>query len=40
MHDYVVGDLVYVEITDIYRKLGYKKQGPCIITEVFKNGTV
>ena len=37
-HDYVIGDLVYMEITEIYRKLDYKKQGPYIITEVFTNG--
>ena len=24
-HDYAVGDLVYVKVTEIYRKLGYKK---------------
>ena len=28
MHDYVIGDRVYVEITGIYRKHDYKKQGP------------
>ena len=28
MHDYAIGKLVYVEMTGIYRKLDYKKQGP------------
>ena len=40
MHDYAIGNLLYVEITRIYQKLGFKKQGPYIITEVIKNGTV
>ena len=31
-HEYAVGDIVYVEMTGIYRKLDYKKQGPYIIT--------
>ena len=31
-HDYEIGDQVYVEMTGIYRKLDYKKQGPNIIT--------
>ena len=39
-HDYAIGDQVYVEITGIYQKLDYRKQGPYIITEVFTNGTV
>ena len=39
-HDYTIGDIVYVEMNGIYRKLNYKKQGPCRITEVFTNGTV
>ena len=39
-HDYAIGNRVYVEMTVIYRKLDYKKQGPYIITEVFTNGTV
>ena len=34
-HEYAVGDIVYVEMTGIYRKLDYKKQGPYIITEIF-----
>ena len=38
-HDYAIHDQVYVKMTGIYRKLDYKKQGPYIITEVFKNGT-
>ena len=40
MHDDVIGDLVYVETTGIYHKIYYNKQGPYIITEFFKNGTV
>ena len=32
MHDCIVGNLVYVEMTDIYRKLDYKKKEPYIIT--------
>ena len=40
MHDYTIGNQVYVEITGIYRKLYYKKQGPYRIIEVFSNGTV
>ena len=40
MHDYTIGDPVYVEMTDIYHKLDCKKQGPYIITELFTNGTV
>ena len=39
-HDYSIGDQVYVEMTGIYRKLGYRKQVPYIITEVFTNSTV
>ena len=35
--DYAIGDQVYAEMTGIYRKLDYKKQGPYRITEVFKN---
>ena len=27
-HDYTIGDQVYVEMTGIYYKLDYKKQGP------------
>ena len=38
--DYTIGYRVYVEMTGIYRKLDYKKQGLYIITEVFTNGTV
>ena len=37
IHDYTVGDIMYVDMTDICRKLYYKKYGVCIITEVFKN---
>ena len=37
--DYAIGNRVYVEMTGIYRKLDYRKQGLYIITEVFKNGT-
>ena len=40
MHDYTIGNQVYLGITGIYRKLYYKKQGPYRITEVFSNGTV
>ena len=40
MNDCAIGNRVYVEMTSIYRKIDYKKQGPYIITEVFKNGTV
>ena len=40
MHEYAIGNQVYVEITGIYQKLDYRKQGPYIITEVFTNGTV
>ena len=32
MHDYAIGDQVYVEMTGIYRKLDYKKQGMSRIT--------
>ena len=39
-HDYTVGDLVYVEMTDIYHTLYYKKQGTYRIIEVFTNDTV
>ena len=39
-HDYAIGDQVYVEMTGIYRKLDYRKQGLYRITEVFTNGTV
>ena len=28
MHDYAIGNRVYVEMTGIYRKINYKKQGP------------
>ena len=38
-HDYGIGNQVYVEMTDIYRKLDYKKQEPYRSTEVFTNGT-
>ena len=40
MHDYAIGNLVYVENTGIYQKLDYKKQGQYIITEVFTRGIV
>ena len=40
MHDYVIGDQVYVEMTGIYLKLTYRKHKPYRITEVFTNGTV
>ena len=35
MHDYAIGDQVYVEMTGIYHKTDYKKK-----SEVFTNGTV
>ena len=34
-YEYAIGDRVYVEMTGIYHKLGYKKQGTYRITEVF-----
>ena len=40
IHDYAIGYQVYVEMTVIYRKLDYKKQGHYIITEFFTNSTV
>ena len=40
MHDYVIGDQVYMELTGIYYKLGYKKQGTYRITTVFTNRIV
>ena len=40
MHEYAIGNLVNVEMTDIYRKLDYSKHGPYRITEVFTNGKV
>ena len=40
MHDYTICNLVYEEITGIYRKLDYKKQGPYRSTKVFTNHTV
>ena len=39
-HDYAIGDKFYVGMTGIYLKLGYSKQGPYIITGVFKNCAV
>ena len=39
-HDYAGGDLLYVEISGIYLKLDYKRQGLYIITEIFTNATV
>ena len=39
-HAYAIGDRVYVEMTGIYLKLDYRKQGPYGINQVFKNGTV
>ena len=39
-HDYTISDQFYVEMTGIYRKLDYKKQGPYIVTDLFPNGTV
>ena len=40
MHDYANGDLLYVEMNGIYRNIDSKKKVPCIITELFTNGTV
>ena len=37
-HDYAICNPVYVEMTGIYRKIDYKKQGPYITTELFTNG--
>ena len=39
-HDYAIGDQFYVEMTGIYCKLDYKKQGLYRITKVFTNDTV
>ena len=39
-HDYAIGNQFYVDISGIYRKLDYKKQGPYIIKSVFTNGAV
>ena len=39
-HDYKISDQVYAEMTGIYRKLDYKKQGMYRITEVFTKCTV
>ena len=39
-HEYVIGNQVYVEMTEIYRKIDYKKQRLYKITLVFTNGTV
>ena len=38
-HDYAIGNLVYVEMTGIYRILDSKKQGAYRITEGFTNNT-
>ena len=39
-YNYAIADQVSVEMTGIYRKLYYKKQGPYRIIEVFTNVTV
>ena len=39
MHNYAVGDLVYVGMTGIYRKIYDRKQVLYIITQVFTNDT-
>ena len=39
-HDYVIGNRVYVEMTEIYRKIDYKKQRLYKITVAFANSTV
>ena len=38
-HEYAIGNQLYVEITDIYRKVDNRKQGLYIIAEIFTNGT-
>ena len=38
-HDYTIGNQVYLEITGIYCKPDYRRQGPYRITEVFTKGT-
>ena len=35
MHNYAIGNQVYVEMTGIYCNLDHRKKGPYIITEVF-----
>ena len=40
MYEYAVGNLVYVEMTGIYYKQHFKKQGLYIIKEVFTNNTL
>ena len=40
MHDYTTRDTAYVEMTGIYQKIYYKKQGTYGTTEVLTNGTV
>ena len=40
MHDYAIGNRIYVKMTDIYLKLGYKRQGPYRINEVCTNSKV
>ena len=39
-HDYAISDQVYAEMTGIYQKLDYRKQGLYRITEVFTKCTV
>ena len=39
-HDYAIGNLVYAEMTDIFHKIDYSKQGQYVITKVFTDGTV
>ena len=39
MHNYAVGDLVYVGMTGIYRKIYDRKQVLYIITQAFTNDT-
>ena len=39
MHEYAIGNQVYVEMTGIYHTLEYREQGPYRITEVFTNST-
>ena len=40
MCDYIVGHIVYMDMTGIHLKLDYKKQGTYEITKFFTNSTV
>ena len=39
-HNDAVGDIVYVEMNEIYHKIDNNKQGKYIIKQVFTNGIV